>query len=259
MLTQQQQLKYSRQILLKKIGEQGQVALSNARVLIVGVGGLGNPVALYLAAAGVGKLFLVDGDIIELSNLPRQILFSEQQVNNNKADAAADKLQQQFPETEIEVIDEMFDQELADYYLNEVDLVLDCTDNINSRYLINKLCVQSKIPLIIGAATGFDGQHLMVDPHDDNSACYHCLYPSSEKAPANNCQTAGILGPILAIIGGMQALTAIKYITDNKIPTNQLSLFDGLTNQWQQFTIKKNSHCEVCAKETTMQPPLNKH
>lgn len=249
MLSQQQQLKYSRQIMINKVGEQGQIALTQATVLIIGIGGLGNPAALYLAAAGVGKLILVDGDNIETSNLPRQILFSEQDLNNNKADTASDKLQQQFPDCTIEVIDEMFDQELADYYLNDVDLVLDCTDNINSRYLINKLCVQSKTPLIIGAATGFDGQHLMVNPLDDNSACYHCLYPSSEKAPANNCQTAGILGPVLAIIAGMQALTAIKYITANKVPTNQLSLFDGLTNQWQQFNINKNSQCKICANK----------
>ena len=251
MLTQQQQLKYSRQIILNKIGEQGQLALTKAKVLIIGVGGLGNPAALYLAAAGIGKLILVDGDTIELSNLPRQILFNEHNINSNKADTASDTLQQQFPDTEIEVLDEMFDQELADYYLNEVDLVLDCTDNINSRYLINRLCVQAKKPLIIGAATGFDGQHLMVNPQDSSSACYHCLYPSSEKAPANNCQTAGILGPVLAIISGMQALTAIKFLTANKIPTNQLSLFDGLTNQWQQFTINKNSQCEVCATKKT--------
>jgi sulfur carrier protein ThiS adenylyltransferase len=143
----------------------------------------------------------------------------------------------------------MFDQELADYYLANIDLVLDCTDNINSRYFINQVCIQHKVPLIIGAATGFDGQHLMVDPSDDSSACYHCLYPSSEKAPANNCQTAGILGPVLSIVSGMQVLTAIKYITGNKVPINQLSLFDGLTNQWQQFNIKKNSQCEVCRKK----------
>jgi len=248
MLTQQQQLKYSRQIILNKIGEQGQITLSKATVLIVGVGGLGSPAALYLAAAGVGKLILADGDNIELSNLPRQILFSEQDINNNKADSASDKLQQQFSDCTIEVIDEMFDQEMADYYLPQVDLVLDCTDNITSRYLINQVCVQHKTALIIGAAAGFDGQHLMVNPLDDNSACYHCLYPSTEKSPANNCQTAGILGPILSIVSGMQALTAIKFLTGNKVPTNQLSLFDGLTNQWQQFNISKNNQCNVCDK-----------
>jgi len=248
-LSQQEQLKYSRQIMLKKIAEQGQLALFKAKVLIIGMGGLGNPAALYLAAAGVGKLVLVDGDTIATSNLARQILFSAQTVKLNKADVAAEKLQQQFPDSNVEVIDEMFDQELADYYLPNIDIVLDCTDNINSRYLINQACVNHKVPLIIGAATGFDGQHMMFNPHNDNSACYHCFYPSSQQTPANNCQTAGIMGPVLAIIGGMQALNAIKYLTGNAVPINELSLFDGLSNQWQQFKINKNPNCKVCQKK----------
>jgi len=253
-LTTQEQLKYSRQIMIKKIGEQGQVALRNAKVLIVGVGGLGNPVSLYLAAAGVGTLYLADGDTIELSNLPRQIQFSEQDVNQNKADIAADKLNSQFPDSDVEAIDEMLDQELCDYYLPQVDLVLDCSDNIQTRYLINQVCVAHKVPLVIGAATGFDGQQLVVDPRDESSACYHCLFPSSETPPANNCQTLGILGPVLAIIAGMQALQAIKILTGNSTKhdaqINQLNLFDGLSNQWQQFAMKKQENCRVCGKKS---------
>ncbi len=248
MLTQQEQLKFSRQIMLNKVGEQGQIALTKAKVLIIGLGGLGNPVALYLAAMGVGKLTLVDGDNIEVSNLPRQILFSENDVTTNKADTAAEKLQHQYPECDIEVIDEMFDADLAEFYLTNNDIVVDCTDNINSRYLINQLCVHYKVPLVIGAATGFDGQHLFVNPQDKNSACYHCLYPSSEKAPANNCQTAGIASPILAIVAGMQALSVFNYVTLGTSPTNLLSLFDGITMRWQQFNLQKNKHCEVCSQ-----------
>lgn len=254
MLTTQEQLKYSRQIMMAKVGEQGQLALRNAKVLIVGVGGLGNPVSLYLAAAGVGTLYLADGDNIELSNLPRQIQFSEQDIDQNKADTAAEKLTQQFPDSNIEAIDEMLDSELCDYYLPQVDLVLDCSDNIKTRYLINQACVTHKVPLVIGAATGFDGQQLVVDPRDASSACYHCLFPASEKAPANNCQTIGILGPVLAIIAGMQALQAIKLlIADNSSQNsqgysqlNQLNLFDGFANQWQQFKMKKQTGCSVC-------------
>jgi len=253
-LTTQEQLKYSRQIMIKKIGEQGQVALRNAKVLIVGVGGLGNPVSLYLAAAGVGTLYLADGDTIELSNLPRQIQFNEQDINQNKADIAAEKLNSQFPDSDIEAIDEMLDRELCDYYLPQVDLVLDCSDNIQTRYLINQACVAHKVPLVIGAATGFDGQQLVVDPRDESSACYHCLFPSSEKPPANNCQTLGILGPVLAIIAGMQALQAIKLLTGNSTEhdaqINQLNLYDGLSNQWQQFTMKKQQSCRVCGKKS---------
>lgn len=246
MLSNQEQLKYSRQIMLKKIGSQGQLALRNAKILILGVGGLGNPVSLYLAAAGVGTIFIADGDTIELSNLPRQILFSENDIDENKADAAAEKLQQQFPDVTIEAIDEMFDDELCDYYLPQVDLVLDCSDNIQTRYLINQACVQYKVPLIVGAATGFDGQQLTIDPRDETSACYHCLFPASEKAPSNNCQTIGIIGPVLAMIAGMQSLQAIKLLTGNNVQINQLNLLDGLANKWQQFNIKKQKTCTVC-------------
>ena len=246
MLSNQEQLKYSRQIMLKKIGNQGQLALHNAKILILGVGGLGNPVSLYLAAAGVGTIFIADGDTIELSNLPRQILFSEYNIDENKADAAAEKLQQQFPDVTIEAIDEMFDDELCDYYLPQVDLVLDCSDNIQTRYLINQACVQYKVPLIVGAATGFDGQQLTIDPRDETSACYHCLFPATEKAPSNNCQTIGIIGPVLAMIAGMQSLQAIKLLTGNNVQINQLNLLDGLANKWQQFNIKKQKNCTVC-------------
>lgn len=247
MLTQQEQLRYSRQIMLKNIGDEGQVALSNAKVLIVGMGGLGNPVSLYLAAAGVGTLIIADGDTVDISNLQRQILFTEQDINKNKADTASEKLQQHNNNITIEVIDEMLDEELCNYYFPDVDIVIDCTDNINTRYLVNKYCVKHKTPLIVGAATGFDGQQMVVDPRDDNSACYQCLFPASKKAPINNCQTTGILGPILAIVAGMQSLQAIKLLTGNSVQINQLNLFDGLSNQWQQFTMKKQTSCPICS------------
>lgn len=246
MLTTQEQQKYSRQIMMDKIGEQGQIALRNAKVLIVGIGGLGNPVSLYLAAAGIGTLYLADGDNIEISNLPRQIQFSEQDINQNKADVAAEKLNAQFADSCIEAIDDMLDEELCDYYLPQVDLVLDCSDNIKTRYLINQACVTHKVPLIVGAATGFDGQQMVIDPRNENSACYQCLFPASMKAPTNNCQTIGVLGPVLAIIAGMQALQAIKLLTNNDAQINQLNLFDGLSNQWQQFNMKKQENCAVC-------------
>lgn len=247
MLSPEEQLRFSRQSMLKNIGEQGQLALKNASVLIVGVGGLGNPVSLYLNAAGVGNIYLADGDTVDISNLHRQILFNDNNINENKADICADKLKQLNPSTNIEILDEMLDEELADYYLPLVDLVLDCTDNISSRYLINQKCIEHKKPLVIGAATGFDGQHMFVNPNDDSSACYQCLFPLAKKAPANNCQTIGILGPVLAIIGGVQALQAIKFLTGNRVATSQLNIFDGLQNTWQQFGIKKQHNCPVCS------------
>lgn len=247
MLSPQEQLRFSRQTMLNSIGEGGQQALKNATVMIIGVGGLGNPVSLYLNAAGIGTLYLVDGDNIDISNLPRQVLFDESQVTQGKADTAAEQLRQKNSDTNIEVIDEMLDEELADYYFPLVDLVLDCTDNINARYLINQKCLEHEKPLIIGAATGFDGQYMFVDPNN-NSACYQCLFPVNKKAPENNCQTLGILGPILAIVGGIQALQAIKFLTGHEIPTNKLNIFDGLSNAWQQFSVKKQNDCPACSK-----------
>jgi len=246
MLSQNEQLRYSRQIMLNKIGEQGQLALRDAKVLIVGMGGLGNPVSLYLAAAGVGTLFIADGDTVDITNLQRQILFRESDVGNNKADVAAEQLQKHNSEIAIEVVDEMLDVELANYYIAQVDVVIDCTDNIATRYLLNQVCIDQKTPLIVGAATGFDGQQLVVDPRNPESACYQCLFPASEKAPANNCQTVGIVGPVLAIVAGMQSLQAIKLLTGNTIHINQLNMFDGLSNQWQQFSLKKQDNCPVC-------------
>ena len=247
MLSQNEQLRYSRQIMLNKIGESGQLAIREAKVLIVGMGGLGNPVSLYLAAAGVGTLFIADGDQVDITNLQRQILFTESDVGNNKADVGAEKLQQNNSEITIEVVDEMLDAELANYYIEQVDVVIDCTDNIATRYLLNQVCVEKKTPLIVGAATGFDGQQLVVDPRNPESACYQCLFPASSKAPTNNCQTVGIVGPVLAIVAGMQSLQAIKLLTGNAIHINQLNMFDGLSNQWQQFSLKKQDDCPVCS------------
>jgi sulfur carrier protein ThiS adenylyltransferase len=249
-LTNQEKLKYSRQIMLNRFGEQGQIALQNAKVLIVGIGGLGNPAAQYLAASGVGTLYLADGDNIELSNLPRQTLFSEDDIGSNKADIAEQKLLKQYPEVTIEVIDEMLDEELASFYISQVDVVLDCTDNIKTRYLLNTACVTLKVPLMIGAATGFDGQCLVVDSNKPDSACYQCLFPASEKAPEQNCQTLGILGPVLAIIAGMQSLQAIKQLVGIEVATNKLLMLDGLSASWQQFSLAKNPECTICQANT---------
>lgn len=233
--------------MLNKFGEEGQIALQKAKILIVGIGGLGNPAAQYLAASGVGTLLLADGDSIEITNLPRQTLFSESDIGEKKADVAQQKLQAQYPEVEIEVIDEMLDEELAQYYIPQVDVILDCTDNIKTRYLLNSACVNLKKPLMIGAATGFDGQCLVVNTNKEDSACYQCLFPANQKAPEQNCQTLGILGPVLAIIAGMQSLQAIKHLIGIDVATNQLQLLDGLSASWQKFTIPKNPKCPVCA------------
>ena len=234
--------------MLKHIGEDGQLKLRNASVLIVGMGGLGNPVSMCLTAAGVGKIIITDGDTVDITNLQRQVLFSEQDIKQNKADCAAEKLIQNNADINIEVVDEMLDEELGQFYIPQVDVVIDCSDNIATRYLVNKICIEHKKPFVVGAATGFDGQQLVIDPRKDDSACYQCLFPTSEKAPENNCQTVGILGPVLAIIAGMQALQTIKLLTGIKVKDNQLNIYDGLHNQWQQFNISRQESCPICNK-----------
>ena len=196
-------------MMVGRIGEQGQLALRNATVLIVGMGGLGNPVSLYFAAAGIGKLIIADDDQIDISNLQRQILFNENDVKQSKVETAAEKLQQLNSDVEVEVVDEKIDQELADYYLEQVDLVVDCTDNIDARYLLNDYCLKHKTPLIIGAATGFDGQQLVIDPRNPDSACYQCLFPKSKKAPVNNCQTIGAYSKGIPIYAARSSVPTI--------------------------------------------------
>ena len=249
MLTTKEQLRYSRQTMLKNIGESGQLKLQQAKVLIVGLGGLGCPVSVYLASAGIGTLLLCDDDDIELTNLQRQILFTESDIGQNKAECAKDKLLALNHHCDIEVIDERLDEELAQYHIPDADIVIDCTDNIATRYLLNKLCYQYDVPLVIGAATGFDGQTMLVDPKQ-NSACYECLFPNTTsnnaESEGGNCQTLGILGPVLAIVGGMQAMTALKYLTNNQTTINQLLMFDGTSQTWQPFKLNKQAYCQVC-------------
>lgn len=246
MLTDQEQHRYSRQLLLNGFGHEQQLMLKKATVLIVGAGGLGTPACLYLAASGVGKLIVADGDTVELSNLQRQVAYTLNDLKQNKAEAMANHLQQLNDDIDIEVLDEMVDDENLDCYLSEVDLILDCSDNLATRYLLNKKCIDYKIPLISGAAIRFEGQLMVINPHQPHFSCYQCFYGTDKGEPSLNCSTAGVLGPILGVIGSMQALQAIKVLLNEDVNSNQVSLFDGKSMQWQHFAISKQPGC-VCA------------
>lgn len=246
MLTTDEELRYSRQLMLADIGPQGQQRLANASVLIVGLGGLGSPAALYLAAAGIGRLVLADGDQLDVTNLQRQVLYATDDIGQNKADSARERLLALNPEIDIETVDEHLDEEALVYWIDDVDLVLDCTDNLNTRHLINRTCVTLGKPLVTGAAIRFEGQLLLVDSRG-GSPCYHCIVPEGTRLPAGSCQTAGVIGPLLGIIGSMQALEAIKYLTG--IPSGlagKMKLFDARTLEWQSIQVKVNPGCEVC-------------
>ncbi|MDX2320855.1 MAG: HesA/MoeB/ThiF family protein [Moritella sp.] len=251
-LTDQEYMRYSSHLLLEGVGEQGQLALRNAKVLIVGVGGLGAPVALYLASAGIGHLYLVDDDHVELSNLQRQIIFTQQQLKQAKVSAAKASLSQLNPHIEVTAFAQRLTLESANNEMLEmfeqVDLVIDCTDNMPTRQMINKYCVMQKIPLIVGAGIRMEGQLISFNAKKSDSACYHCLYPFDDTAEANNCSTSGVLGPLVGIVGSLQALEAIKHLTGMPVSSlNRLMRFDGKTLQWQHFSVVKDPQCAVCS------------
>ncbi|CNI38766.1 HesA/MoeB/ThiF family protein [Yersinia pekkanenii] len=244
-------LRYSRQLLLEDIGPEGQLKLKSARVLIVGLGGLGSPATLYLAAAGVGKLLLVDDDQLELTNLQRQILYRTTDisqttpVNQNKARLAQRHLQSLNPLIEVVA----FDTRLAGNILLDVvanaDLVLDCSDNMETRHQVNTACITAQKPLISGSAVGFSGQLLVIEP-PYSQGCYACLYPDKEL-PQRNCRTAGVLGPVVGVIGTLQALEAIKMLAGLPSALNgKLRLFDGKQQSWSTLQLTRAADCPVC-------------
>lgn len=248
MLTDAEMLRYSRHLLLEEVGELGQKDLKNAKVLIIGMGGLGSPAAMYLAAAGVGSLLLCDFDSLEVSNLQRQIGYQTGDIGGAKVELMKHRLAMLNPEIRVRTVNVEMDEAQLLMELMMVNLVLDCTDNMDSRQMINGACVKAKVPLIVGAAIRFEGQLMFFDHHQADSACYHCLFPNSEQQPLN-CSNSGVLGPVVGTIGTMQALEAIKYIVG--LPSglkNRLKLFDGKTLDWQTFTISKDPQCSVCGQ-----------
>ncbi|TAA45778.1 HesA/MoeB/ThiF family protein [Corallincola spongiicola] len=249
MLTNQEQLRYSRHLLLDDIGEAGQLKLKAASVLIVGMGGLGCPVAQYLVAAGVGRLLLADGDQLDLSNLQRQILYRSDDIGEDKVDLAQQTLQQLNDEIMLEAIPEHLDEGMLNEYIPEVDLVLDCSDNFATRHAVNRVCRQHGVLLITAAAIRFEGQLSAFDHTDCDAPCYHCLYPETTDAPRLNCSNSGVVGPLLGVMGSLQALEAVKALLGQPLTSlHQLRLFDGKTLQWHNFSINKDPQCPVCAK-----------
>ena len=248
-------LRYGRQLLLPELAESGQRRLQDARVLIVGLGGLGSPVALYLAAAGVGRLWLSDGDALELSNLQRQILYTSADCGKAKGQLAVRRLRQLNPQIAIQTVAALGEENWPTLLQPDglpVDLVLDCSDNMATRQLVNRACVAQQIPLLSAAVSGwqgalalFDFRHQGVQRH----GCYHCLYPTQQE-PSLSCATAGVLGPTVGVIGSLQALEALKFLAGIKTAAlGRLSLFDALQGNWRQLRLSADPRCRVCAHE----------
>nr|WP_283645962.1 HesA/MoeB/ThiF family protein [Alteromonas macleodii] len=251
-LTNQQAMRYNRHIVLPKIDLDGQEALLNANICIIGIGGLGTAAATSLCASGVGSLTLIDHDTVEATNLPRQTLFSEQDVGTNKVEAAKARLSAINSDCDITVMAEPFSapsstqlSPVLKQAIERADVVLDCTDNTNSRDLINLLCFKLNTPLVSGAAIRFEGQLFVAIPGE--SRCYACLRTLFES-PDLSCVEAGIFSPVVNIVGTYQAMLAMQVLMDfDNIPKNTLMTFDALSHEWRNWKLPKGVDCELCA------------
>ncbi|WP_036771604.1 HesA/MoeB/ThiF family protein [Photorhabdus australis] len=245
MLNDQEFMRYSRQLLLEDIGPEGQEKLKSSNVLIIGLGGLGAPASLYLAAAGVGTIYLADDDQLHVSNLQRQILYRTEDIPFAKAELAANQLNALNPLVKTAVLNQRQDMKSLTKIVKQVDLVLDCCDNMATRHAINAACVATRKPLISGSAVGFSGQLMVFEPPYPHG-CYTCLYPDQEE-PQRNCRTAGVLGPVVGVIGTLQALEAIKMLTG--LPSSlsgKLRLFDGKQQSWSTLQLSQSQQCPIC-------------
>lgn len=240
--------RYSRHMVLPQIGLEGQRRVLNARVLLVGVGGLGSPIAMYLAAAGVGQLVIADFDVVELSNLQRQILHTSNDIGRAKVDSGKRTLTALNPDVDIITINRVFDGD-DDELIGEVekaDVVVDGTDNFETRFALNRACVAKKTPLVCGAALRTDGQVTVFDPRDPQSPCYRCLY-TEDATEGEACSDVGVFSPLLGIIGSIEAAETIKLIigTGDSL-VGRVIVIDVLSMEWRSLKLKKDPSCPVC-------------
>jgi molybdopterin/thiamine biosynthesis adenylyltransferase/rhodanese-related sulfurtransferase len=257
-MTKDEQVRYSRHMIMPEVGAEGQRRLNEARVLCIGAGGLGSPAALYLAAAGVGKLGLVDFDDVDLSNLQRQILHGTKDVGRKKLDSARDRLRDVNPSIEIETHECRFTSANALEIVSGYDVVVDGSDNFPTRYLSNDVCVFAKKPNVYGSVFRFDGQTTVFAPHL-GGPCYRCLFPEP-PAPGSvpNCAQAGVLGVLPGIIGTIQANEAIKLILGAGDPLiGRLLYFDALKMKFREFNLRRDPQCPVCGDSPTITTPID--
>ncbi|AMA44758.1 molybdopterin-synthase adenylyltransferase MoeB [Pseudomonas alabamensis] len=246
MLSDQALLRYSRQILLPQVDIEGQLRLQRSRVLIVGLGGLGSPVALYLAGAGVGELHLADFDEVDVTNLQRQILHDTVSVGASKVDSALQRLSALNPEVRLVAHRQALDDEALVEAVGAVDLVLDCSDNFATREAVNRACVRQEKPLVSGAAIRLEGQLTVFDTRQAHSPCYHCLYGHGSEAELT-CSEAGVLGPLVGLVGSLQALEALKVLAGfGETLVGRLLLIDALGTRLRELRVKRDPACAIC-------------
>lgn len=246
-MNDQQLLRYSRHILLPQIDINGQEVLLKSHVLVIGAGGLGSPAAIYLAASGIGKLTLCDGDNVELTNLQRQILHSSTSIGFSKVDSARKTLTVINPDVEIATYAEFVQDDRLSELVQTVDAVIDCSDNFMTRHNINKSCVMHRKPLISGAAIRFEGQVAVFDFRHPESSCYHCLYPDHGENDDMRCAVMGVFAPLVGIIGSMQAAETIKILLNIGQSLNgRLQLLNALTMNWRTIHLRQDPACTIC-------------
>lgn len=242
-----QLLRYSRHILLPQIEYEGQEKLTQSHVLIVGAGGLGSPVALYLAACGVGKLTICDFDAVDLTNLQRQIIHTTQSVGINKAVSAQQTIYEINPEVQVQTVQQKSSAAEFAALIQQADVVVDCSDNFATRYTLNRLCFQYKKPLVSGAAIRFEGQITVFDFRHEQSPCYHCLYPDVGSDQEMRCADNGVFAPLVGMIGTAQAAEVLKLLMNiGETLQGRLLLLDALTAEWRTIKLARDPHCSVC-------------
>jgi molybdopterin/thiamine biosynthesis adenylyltransferase len=246
-MTDDQLLRYSRHILLDEIGVEGQQRLMESHALVIGAGGLGSPVVLYLGTAGVGRITLVDHDAVDLTNLQRQIAHNLERVGRPKAESARDAVAAINPDVLVRPLVMKVDAQALDELVLEADVVLDCTDNFATRQAINRACFARGKPLVSGAAIRFDGQVSVYDPRQAASPCYACIFPEDQELEEAHCATMGVFAPLVGIIGAMQAAEALRLLTGvGTSLAGRLQMLDGRSMEWNEMRLRRDPACRVC-------------
>lgn len=240
MISREEQIRYQRQLILPNFGEDAQEKLKGAKVLVVGAGGLGGPVCYYLAAAGIGNLIIVDKDVVDLSNLNRQILHSTTEIGTTKTDSAFKTLSNLNPEINIRTHNISVDDSNIEHLVDSAHIIVDCLDNIKTRHVLNRFSIKKKVPIVHAGIDGWSGQITLISPPE--TACINCLFETS----VDNDEPKPVLGALAGVIGTMQALETIRFLIGKSSLKNMLLYFDGVNMEWTKLPIQKNATCKVC-------------
>ncbi len=254
-MTDDDLLRYSRHLLLEEIGVEGQERLAASHALVIGAGGLGSPVALYLGSAGLGRITLVDADTVDVTNLQRQIAHAQDRVGQAKVDSARTAIHALNPGVQVQAVAQRADAALLDVRVPQADVVLDCTDNYATRQMINAACVRHRVPLVSGAAIRFDGQLAVYDPREALSPCYACVFPPQQAVEETRCATMGVFAPLVGVIGSLQAAEALKLLAGAGTPlTGRLLMLEGLRMEWSEIRVSRQAACPVCGSHAAPDP-----